>query len=142
LQTSVLDTYQLFLTRVADGRGMTIEAVDAIGQGRVWTGQEAFERGLVDELGGLHTAIRRAKLEVGLEATADVYLIPFPKELSLGEQLVQAFQMTLVEAAAPSLRSLDWTAKLPGPLKRIAAWTRDLPSGTPLLIPPVMIEIR
>lgn len=142
LQTSVLDTYQLFLTRVADGRGLTTEAVDAIGQGRVWTGRQALEQGLVDELGGLHTAIRRAKLEVGLEVTTDVYMIPFPKERSLTDQLVEAFQLTLVEAAAPGLQSLDWTAKLPGPLKRIAAWTRDLPSGTPLLIPPVMIEIR
>jgi protease-4 len=142
LQTSVLDTYRLFLTRVADGRGMTIEEVDKIGQGRVWTGRQALEQGLVDELGGLHTAVRRAKLTVGLEATADVYLIPFPKELSLTEQLVQAFQLTLFQAAAPSLERLDWMAQLPGPLRRVVAWTRDLPFGTPLLIPPVMIEIH
>ncbi len=139
LQTSVLDTYQLFLTRVADGRGLTIEAVDGIGQGRVWTGRQALEQGLVDELGGLHTAVRRAKKEVGLAATDDVYLIPFPKTLSLTEQLIQAFQLTAVQAAGPRF---DWTKNLPGPLQRVAAWTRDLPSGTPLLIPPVMIEIR
>jgi protease-4 len=139
LQTSVLDTYQLFLTRVADGRGMTIEDVDGIAQGRVWTGRQALEQGLVDELGGLHTAVRRAKREVGLEATDDVYLIPFPKSPSLTDQLIQAFQLTVIAAAGSHL---DWTENLPGPVKRVAAWTRDLPSGTPLLIPPVMIEIR
>ena len=139
LQTSVLDTYQLFLTRVSNGRGLTIEEVDEIGQGRVWTGRQALERGLVDELGGLYTAVRRAKKEVGLEPTDDVYLIPFPRTLSLTEQLIQAFQLTAIQAAGPSF---DWTEKLPGPLKRVAAWTRDLPSGTPLLIPPVMIEIH
>jgi protease-4 len=139
LQTSVLDTYQLFLTRVADGRGMTIEAVDGIAQGRVWTGRQALEQGLVDELGGLHTAVRRAKREVGLEATDDVYLIPFPKSPSLTHQLIEAFQLTAIAAAGSHL---DWMESLPGPVKRVAAWTRDLPSGTPLLIPPVMIEIH
>jgi len=139
LQTSVLDTYQLFLTRVADGRGMTIESVDGVGQGRVWTGRQALERGLVDELGGLYTAVRRAKKEVGLAPTDDVYLIPFPKTRSLATQLIQAFQQTAIEATGSRL---DWMESLPGPLRRVAAWTRDLPSGTPLLIPPVMIEIH
>ena len=46
LQASVLDTYQLFLTRVADGRGLTVDAVDEIGQGRVWTGRQAHDQGL------------------------------------------------------------------------------------------------
>lgn len=139
LQTSVLDTYQLFLTRVADGRGLTTEEVDKIAQGRVWTGRQALEQGLVDELGGLYTEVRRAKKEVGLEPTDDVYLIPFPKAPSLAQQLIQAFQLTAVEAAGSRL---DWTESLPEPLKRVATWTRDLPSGTPLLIPPVLIEIH
>jgi len=139
LQTSVLDTYQLFLTRVADGRGLTIEQVDQIGQGRVWTGRQALEIGLVDELGGLYTAVRRAKLEVGLAATDDVYLIPFPKQKSLSAQLMEAFQQTGALAAGPGILFAE---SLPEPLRKIVEWTRDLPSGTPLLIPPVIIEIR
>jgi protease-4 len=139
LQTSVLDTYQLFLTRVADGRGLSLEEVDAIGQGRVWTGHQAREIGLVDELGGLYTAVRRAKEAVGLEPTDDVFLVPFPKQRSLSEQLIEAFQLTLIRVAGPSL---DWSGHLPEPLKQIAAWTRDLPTGTPLLIPPAIIDIH
>lgn len=139
LQTLVLDAYQLFLNRVADGRGLTIEEVDRLGQGRVWTGRQALARGLVDELGGLYTAVRRAKKQVGLESTDDVLLIPFPRTLSMTQQLVQAFQLSFIQVVAPRI---DWTESLPGPLRRVAAWTRDLPSGTPLLIPPVMIEIH
>jgi protease-4 len=52
--------YDLFVTRCSDGRGMTKEAIDHIAQGRVWTGEQALERGLVDELGGLDCAIEVA----------------------------------------------------------------------------------
>lgn len=60
IQSSVERTYTLFLTRCADGRGKTIEEIDAVGQGRVWTGEQALERGLVDQLGGLDTAVEVA----------------------------------------------------------------------------------
>jgi protease-4 len=139
LQTSVLDTYRLFLTRVADGRNLSIEEVDEIGQGRVWTGRQALDVGLVDELGGLYTAVRRAKEAVGLAPTDDVYLIPFPRQRSLSVQLMEAFQQTMVRAAGPGIA---WPERLPEPLRQIADWTRDLPSGTPLLIPPAIVEIH
>lgn len=58
IQRSVEQTYDLFLSRCAEGRGMTKEAIDKIGQGRVWTGEQALERGLVDQLGGLDNAIQ------------------------------------------------------------------------------------
>ena len=70
--------YTDFVERVADGRKMTVEAVDAIARGRVWTGADALERGLVDELGGLRTAITRAKVLAGLEPDADVRLVSYP----------------------------------------------------------------
>ena len=70
--------YTDFVERVAEGRKMTVEAVDAIARGRVWTGADAIERGLVDELGGLRTAITRAKVLAGLEPDADVRLVSYP----------------------------------------------------------------
>lgn len=60
IQSSVERTYDLFITRCADGRGMTKEQIDFIGQGRVWTGKQAIERGLVDDLGGVDVAIKAA----------------------------------------------------------------------------------
>ena len=59
-----------FLSRIATGRDMSVEAVDSVGQGRVWLGAKAKELGLVDELGGLETAIRLAARLAGLPAAA------------------------------------------------------------------------
>ena len=60
IQAHVERGYQTFLTRCADGRGMTTDEINTIGQGRVWTGEQAKERGLVDELGGIELAISSA----------------------------------------------------------------------------------
>ena len=57
---SIEDVYGTFLQRVADGRKMTTEQVDAIAQGRVWTGTDALKNGLVDKIGGLNDAIKHA----------------------------------------------------------------------------------
>jgi len=139
LEQSVQDTYRLFLERVALGRELATEKVDAIGQGRVWTGRQALEVGLVDELGGLHTAVRRAKKEIGLEPDVDVALVPFPAQKPLTQQLFDALQGTAARAAQRAAGpAIEW----PAPLDRLVAFARDLPVGTPLLIPPVLIEIR
>ena len=60
LQRSVEHVYDVFVQHVADGRNMTVEAVDSIAQGRVWTGTSALKIGLVDQIGGLDDAIRCA----------------------------------------------------------------------------------
>jgi protease-4 len=70
--------YTDFVQRVAQGRDMTVEAVDTVARGRVWTGADALDRGLVDELGGLRTAIDRAKVLAGFDADADVKLVSLP----------------------------------------------------------------
>ena len=59
--------YEQFLSRVAEGRGMTTDEVDAIAQGRIWTGMDAKEIDLVDELGGLERAIEIAEEMAGLD---------------------------------------------------------------------------
>ncbi|BBY73319.1 signal peptide peptidase SppA [Mycolicibacterium parafortuitum] len=70
--------YRDFLERVAAGRDMTVEAVEKVARGRVWTGADAHERGLVDELGGLRTAIRRAKALAGIDEHTKVGLQYLP----------------------------------------------------------------
>jgi len=60
MQAYVERGYDLFLTRCADGRGKTKDAIDRIGQGRVWTGEQAFHNGLVDALGGIDEAVKSA----------------------------------------------------------------------------------
>ena len=70
--------YSDFVERVAEGRNLTIEAVDAVARGRIWTGADALERGLVDELGGFRTAVRRAKVLGGLDEDTEVRLVSYP----------------------------------------------------------------
>lgn len=70
--------YADFVERVAQGRKLSTDAVDAVARGRVWTGADALERGLVDELGGLRTAVRRAKILAGLDEDADVRIVSYP----------------------------------------------------------------
>ena len=70
--------YADFVARVAEGRDLDVEAVDEVARGRVWTGADALERGLVDELGGLRTAVRRAKVLAGIDADAEVEIVNYP----------------------------------------------------------------
>ncbi|TAM63129.1 signal peptide peptidase SppA [Mycobacterium sp.] len=70
--------YADFVERVADGRNLTTDAVDRVARGRVWTGADALERGLVDELGGFRTALRRAKILAGLDEDTDVRIVTYP----------------------------------------------------------------
>jgi protease IV len=70
--------YTDFVERVAAGRKVSAEAVDAVARGRIWTGADALERGLVDELGGFRTAVRRAKVLAGLDEDADIRLVSYP----------------------------------------------------------------
>jgi protease-4 len=60
IQAYIERFYDVFLTRVSEGRGKTKEEIDAIGQGRVWTGNQALKLGLVDEIGGIDVAIKAA----------------------------------------------------------------------------------
>jgi len=80
LGESIDRTYQTFLERVAEGRGMSVDEVDAIAQGRVWTGRDAQKQGLVDVLGGLDDAIQIAgeKADLG-EGPYRVRILPREK---------------------------------------------------------------
>ncbi|WP_123026920.1 signal peptide peptidase SppA [Mycolicibacterium stellerae] len=70
--------YTDFIERVAQGRKLAVDAVDAVARGRVWTGADALEKGLVDELGGLRTAINRAKVLAGHDEDDDVRIVSYP----------------------------------------------------------------
>lgn len=134
LEREVHGTYDLFVSRVAEGRDLSTERVDAVGRGRVWTGAQGLERGLVDELGGLVTAVRAAKRELGLAEDADVVLIPHPAPRSLAEELVDALTGTVVRAAVPR----PWSPFI----ERVEAWAAALYPGEPTLVPPLVLHIR
>lgn len=79
MEKSVEDAYRMFIDVVAKGRKMTPQEVRKLAEGRIWSGRDAEARGLVDEMGGLVDAVRRAKLEAGLEADDPVQLVDLPR---------------------------------------------------------------
>lgn len=80
LQVLLTESYNRFLTRVADGRGLSRDEVHAVGRGRVWTGQQAHERGLVDELGDFNTAVAIVKELAGLDPERWIPVVPIAAE--------------------------------------------------------------
>ena len=79
IHVQLKEIYEDFIGKVAEGRGMTKEEVDQIGKGRIWTGKQAKEIGLVDELGGLNLALSIAREKAGL-ARKKVQLIRLPRQ--------------------------------------------------------------
>ena len=75
----MFDEYRTFVGIVADNRGQSSEDIDKIARGRVWTGGQAYENGLVDDIGGLEKSIEVAKVMAGLAKDADVRVEIFPK---------------------------------------------------------------
>jgi len=88
LGVKVHQFYDKFLERVAQGRHMTKAAVDAVGQGRVWTGQQALSRGLVDKMGGLREALAEARALGDLPYDAPLRTLP-PPDATLVEQALK-----------------------------------------------------
>ncbi len=82
--------YDQFVEKAAEARQTTPEKIDQIAQGRVWTGQQAKQVGLVDELGGLQTAIAAAKQRARIPAEEDVELVVYPPRRSFYEVLSES----------------------------------------------------
>ena len=84
-------TYDAFVEKAAAGRNTTPERIDAVAQGRVWTGRQAKQIGLVDELGGLERALAIAKQHAKLAPDSEVELVVYPPKQSIYEVLANPF---------------------------------------------------
>lgn len=110
VQKYMREIYDDFLKGIAEGRNMKVAAVDKIGQGRVWTGERAKQLGLVDELGGLHTAIAKAKELAKIPASEQVALVFLPPPRSLVERIIELVGSSRVLGGATSAR--EWLRTL------------------------------
>lgn len=97
LQKYINNGYDLFLKRCADGRGVAVEDIAKIAEGRVWTGSKAKEIGLVDELGDLDKAVAIAAQKAGL---ADYSVKAYPEEKSVIEKLLDTDKKDYMETMA------------------------------------------
>lgn len=114
MNASITNIYEDFVSIVADGRGMTFEDVDAIARGRVWTGEDALEIGLVDELGDLESAIADAASRAGLDSLDEDQIVFLPEAMdplqAFVEDLAGAEMLgeALVKAGIPEDQWRQW----------------------------------
>jgi len=106
IQRSMEQVYELFVGRVSAGRSMTPEQVEPIAQGRAWTGRDALERGLVDELGGLESALAFARDQAGVGD--DILIDVYPPEPNLRDIVTSMGQ---VSSPLGVLGADDWLAR-------------------------------
>jgi protease-4 len=134
VQDHVNDFYQGFVQKAATSRRKRPEEIDAVAQGRVWTGRQAQEYGLVDALGGLDRAVAIAKDRAGIAADEDVELVTYPPRRTIYEALLQRFQ---------SSGALAWDQLLPrADARAMAAATAPLRlfrRGEPLALMPLVM---
>lgn len=137
MQTSVDHIYADFIGKVAEARKTTPQHIDEVAQGRVWTGAQALERGLVDSLGGLDAAIAsaalRAKLASEVGATRGFRVTYIDREAGRFEQLLEAFGTSAAQTVASHFDLRLTPARLAdglsGPIRYDLGWLADLANG-------------
>ena len=95
IQMSIAQSYDTFISRCAEGRHMTKEAIEKVGEGRVWTGEMAKELGLVDVLGGIDTALEIAVRKAGIEGYT---VVSYPAKQDLLSSLLDTKPTNYVES--------------------------------------------
>ncbi len=133
--------YEDFVPKVAKGRGKTPEYVDSIAQGRVWTGAQGKERGLVDEFGGLDRAVEVAKELAKIPKDKGVHRVIFPYPRTI----IQQFFNEGDEAHIRSEQQRAVMAALPEDARRalrFMAIMDHVKSGDPMLLMPFDLEIK
>lgn len=98
MQASVDSIYNRFTSLVSEGRGLPVERVDEIAQGRVWSGTDAIGIGLADKIGGIMDAIEYA---AAAEGYADYQIVEYPKAMTQLEMLLEELTGTAAMAASP-----------------------------------------
>jgi protease-4 len=129
------ETYDLFLSRVAEGRHQTPAKIDTVAQGRVWTGHQAKDLGLVDEIGGLDTAITIARQKAKLDPQKNVDIIYYPARRSLFDLLSDQTD-TSMQARAQLLGRPTAATRA---ITSLLSWSQLFRRGEPLAIMPGLL---
>ena len=135
--------YDAFVEKVAEARHSTPERVDAIAQGRVWTGRQALALGLVDELGGLDRAIQHAKGRAKIPPGSDVEVVVYPPFRSLYQLVASPFDLLPIGQGLRAQRAPWIPAWMPASDRRVLMqatlpW-RVFRAGEPLALMPYVV---
>ncbi|MEE3138563.1 MAG: signal peptide peptidase SppA [Acidobacteriota bacterium] len=107
VQVQLDAVYETFVRKAAEGRAMTLERIHAVAQGRVWTGRQGQQMGLVDELGSLDHAVAIAKQYADIEPETDVELVIYPPARGLLETLRRPLASVHNSLLAPLFSSTE-----------------------------------
>lgn len=139
------DFYQFFVQKVADGRGKSWDEVHEVAQGRVWMGERAFAHGLVDTLGGIETALAVAKEKAGLDPSAFVNVVVYPRPRSFLESLISRLEVKASRLVLASREELSLIQELPEDammiLRQLAA-SAKVRNGEVMLLSPFIPSIE
>lgn len=123
LRDGIDDSYQDFVTKVATARHRRFDEIEPLAQGRVWLGSQAKARGLVDELGGIDTAIAMVKKRANLPAAEPVTLVMYPQPRNLFDLLFRRSQQDALELKlASAFHGFPFQAWMKGGLLRMAPY--------------------
>ncbi len=129
-------TYEDFTSKAAEGRDMSLEEIDAVARGRVWSGIDAMEAGLVDEIGGLGAAIDYTKTQIGLDPDDPVWLVPFPPPEDPFRSLLRALENGQIPFGIFNLvRASAWLNQTLAPV--LGEFSAAQRQGVQLYMPPV-----
>jgi protease-4 len=145
-RTLIEDVYRSFVQRVANGRELPVPEVDAVAQGRVWTGTQAEQRGLVDRVGGLETALVAAKEAAGIAPDASVRLHIYPAKQRFLDRVRELLLLRGVSrgrtVSGLEPMAAQWARdELGGALTGVGAVLREGPRR-PLAVMPYVPETR
>jgi protease-4 len=136
VQEQLQSFYDEFVEKVAQSRRSTPERIDQIAQGRVWTGRQAKEIGLVDELGGLARAIAVAKERAKIAADSDVEIVVYPPRKSFYEIISEEFSGAREQAAVNAWLSANLSTTELDILRTIRGPATMFRRGEPLALMP------
>jgi protease-4 len=148
MDASIRRVYDLFRRRVADGRKLTIERVDELGRGHVYSGSDAKDLKLVDEFGGLREALAAVRAKAGINPKADLELRVFPKQRRLVDILLEQVLPKPGDNGLLTRIQAQRDAKTQLPLALSAAIARlplallFLPPDEALALLPGMVEVE
>ncbi len=130
-RTLMVSFYEEFIKKAAEGRKKSYDDVDAVAQGRVWTGNEALRHGLVDKLGGLEVAVGIAKERAKIDRGQEVNLVVMPERKGLLETILERQEEEVGESAM-----------LPREVREFMRWARLLGDGQLAARLPFDLKIR
>ncbi len=133
IEQGVNAIYRGFINRVAEGRHRKYDEVAQIAEGRVWVGEQAKQRGLVDQLGGLDAAVQLIRQRAKIPAGEKIALVPYPPRRSLVDVLMSRTDETSLAQAKLNLA----LSKLPG-----GEWIRCVLNRSPLAVMPYFVQVQ